>query len=142
MESQGEPINKHALPGYLLSPREFLNLSLLAPKAGYIGNPKLQDTTEVFPVHSLLVLCKSSLVIDSGCRYEVLGQNVLVQTCQVIFTVASVLGSVACLSSLLLLWACLQSGHPHSLFRRMHLPPIPYAKIITMIYLKVRCPHF
>ncbi|CAL8471949.1 g11491 [Coccomyxa elongata] len=61
---------------------------------------------------------------------------------RVIFTVASVLGSVACLSSLLLLWACLQSGHPHSLFRRMHLPPIPYAKIITMIYLKVSISDF
>lgn len=59
---------------------------------------------------------------------------------QVIFTIASVLGAVACLSSLLLLWACLDSGHPHSLFRRMHLPPIPYAKIITLIYLKVRAP--
>ncbi len=57
---------------------------------------------------------------------------------QVIFTIASVLGAVACLSSLLLLWACLDSGRPHSLFRRMHLPPIPYAKIITLIYLKVR----
>ena len=57
-----------------------------------------------------------------------------------IFTVASVLGSVACLSSLLLLWACLDSRHPGSLFHRMHLPSIPYGKIITMIYLKVHTP--
>ncbi|CAL5220978.1 g3087 [Coccomyxa viridis] len=61
---------------------------------------------------------------------------------RVIFTIASVLGAVACLSSLLLLWACLDSGHPHSLFRRMHLPPIPYAKIITLIYLKVSISDF
>jgi len=63
---------------------------------------------------------------------------------RVIFTIASVLGAVACLSSLLLLWACLESGHKGSLFRRMHLPPIPYAKIITLIYLKVplACPLF
>ncbi|EIE23688.1 plasma-membrane proton-e [Coccomyxa subellipsoidea C-169] len=61
---------------------------------------------------------------------------------RVIFTVASVLGSVACLSSLLLLWACLESGHKGSLFRRMHLPPIPYAKIITMLYLKVSISDF
>ena len=60
---------------------------------------------------------------------------------QVIFTIASVLGAVACLSSLLLLWACLDSHHPHSLFRRMHLPPIPYGKIITLIYLKVATSH-
>lgn len=53
---------------------------------------------------------------------------------------ASVLGAVACLSSLLLLWACLDSGHTHSLFRRMGLPPIPYGKIITLIYLKVSAP--
>lgn len=57
-----------------------------------------------------------------------------------IFTVAAVLGSVACLSSLLLLWACLDSRRRGSLFRRMHLPPIPYGKIITMIYLKVPAP--
>ena len=60
---------------------------------------------------------------------------------QVIFIIASVLGAVACLSSLLLLWACLDSHHPHSLFRRMHLPPIPYGKIITLIYLKVALSH-
>ena len=60
---------------------------------------------------------------------------------QVIFTIASVLGAVACLSSLLLLWACLDSHHPYSLFRRMHLPPIPYGKIITLIYLKVAPSH-
>ena len=56
---------------------------------------------------------------------------------QVIFTVAAVLGGVACLSSLLLLWACLDSHRRGSLFHRMHLPSIPYGKIITVIYLKV-----
>ncbi len=56
---------------------------------------------------------------------------------QVIFTIATVLGGVACLSSLLLLWACLDAHHPGSLFKRMHLPFIPYPKIITLIYLKV-----
>ena len=61
---------------------------------------------------------------------------------QVIFTIATVLGGVACLSSLLLLWACFDSRHPGSLFKRMHLPPIPYGKIITMIYLKVRSSCF
>lgn len=93
-------------------------------------------------MHSVVapVPCKLTPVRSSGCRYKVAGQTVFVRICQVIFTVASVLGSVACLSSLLLLWACLQSSHKNSLFRRMHLPPIPYAKIITMIYLKVQMP--
>ena len=57
---------------------------------------------------------------------------------QVIFTIATVLGGVACLSSLLLLWGCLDAHRPGSLFKRMHLPGIPYGKIITLIYLKVR----
>ena len=55
-----------------------------------------------------------------------------------IFTMASVLGLVACLSSLLLLGACLDAGRPGSAFARLGLPAIEYGKIITLIYLKAR----
>ena len=48
-----------------------------------------------------------------------------------------VLGAVACGSSLLLLWAALDSGTPGSLFAQLGLPPMPYGKITTMVYLKV-----
>ena len=55
------------------------------------------------------------------------------------FFMASVLGLVACLSSLLLLWMCLDAANPGSVFQRLGLPALEYGKIITLIYLKVRC---
>ena len=55
------------------------------------------------------------------------------------FFMASVLGLVACLSSLLLLWACLDAATPGSAFQRLGLPALEYGKIITLIYLKARC---
>ena len=57
------------------------------------------------------------------------------------FFMASVLGLVACLSSLLLLWACLDAATPGSAFQRLGLPALEYGKIITLIYLKARPPH-
>ncbi len=56
------------------------------------------------------------------------------------FFMASVLGLVACLSSLLLLGMCLDASTPGSVFQRLGLPPLEYGKIITLIYLKAcRC---
>jgi hypothetical protein len=52
--------------------------------------------------------------------------------------VSTVLAAIACLSSLLLLWAALDSGNPGCIFFKFGLPAIPYPEIITMMYLKVR----
>jgi H+-transporting ATPase len=64
---------------------------------------------------------------------------------KVLWTVSIVLAAIACLSSLLLLWAALQS-HPSqyqgSVFHGFGLPSIPYPEIITMIYLKVSISDF
>ena len=46
------------------------------------------------------------------------------------------------LSSLLLLWGALSSHQPGSMFRAFGLPPMPYEKIITAIYLKVSISDF
>ena len=54
------------------------------------------------------------------------------------FFMASVLGVVACFSSLLLLWMCLDAATPGSAFQRLGLPAMEYGKIITLIYLKAR----
>jgi H+-transporting ATPase len=59
-----------------------------------------------------------------------------------LFLTSIVLGSVACGSSLLLLWAALDSHNPLGVFAWMHIPPIAYAKITTMIYLKVSISDF
>ena len=59
-----------------------------------------------------------------------------------LFLTSIVLGSVACGSSLLLLWAALDSHNPLGVFAWMQIPPIAYAKITTMIYLKVSISDF
>ena len=46
------------------------------------------------------------------------------------------------LSSLLLLWGALSSHQPKSMFKAFGLPPMPYEKIITAIYLKVSISDF
>jgi H+-transporting ATPase len=56
---------------------------------------------------------------------------------QVIFTVASVMAAVALGSSLLLLWAALDSHNPTGLFAKMGLPGMHYGQITCMVYLKV-----
>lgn len=45
-------------------------------------------------------------------------------------------------SSLLLLWAALESIGSNSLFARMGLPGVPYPKVITMMYLKISISDF
>ena len=52
------------------------------------------------------------------------------------------LAGVAMLSSLLLLWGALSSHQPGSMFSAFGLPPMPYEKIITAIYLKVSISDF
>lgn len=50
---------------------------------------------------------------------------------------STVLGAVACLSSLLLLYFCLDSGDEGSFFNMLGLPFMPYGNIVTAMYLKV-----
>ncbi|GFR41408.1 hypothetical protein Agub_g2091 [Astrephomene gubernaculifera] len=59
-----------------------------------------------------------------------------------LFTISIVLGLVACGSSLLLLWAALDSWNPGSIFQRWRIGGVPYGKITTMIYLKVSVSDF
>jgi len=59
-----------------------------------------------------------------------------------LFCIATVLGAVACASSLLLLWAALDSNNPAGLFAGIGIPPIEYGKIVTSIFLKVSLSDF
>jgi len=57
--------------------------------------------------------------------------------------VSVALSAVAMASSLLLLWAALDSGNPEGVFQSWFgLPAMPYAHIITLIYLKVSISDF
>eukprot|EP00122_Pirum_gemmata_P000938 Pgem_evm1s841 len=62
---------------------------------------------------------------------------------KVLFIVSTVLGAVACLSSLLLLhWALEGHSDPNGVWRKIGLPALPYGKIITMMYLKISVSDF
>lgn len=61
---------------------------------------------------------------------------------RVLFLVSSVLGLVSMGSSLLLVWAALDSPNPNSLFQRMGLPVPDYGQVVMMIYLKVSLSDF
>ncbi|KAJ9446732.1 Cation transporter/ATPase [Diplonema papillatum] len=62
----------------------------------------------------------------------------------VMFSISAVLASVACLSSLLLLWMALDSvkDYSNSVFHAVGLPAQDYQHIVTMIYLKVSISDF
>jgi H+-transporting ATPase len=55
----------------------------------------------------------------------------------VLFLVASTLGAVACLSSLLLLYWCLNSWDPSGLFYGLGIQNLRYGQIVNVIFLKV-----
>jgi H+-transporting ATPase len=47
------------------------------------------------------------------------------------------MGAVACLSSLILLWLCLDSWNTTSLFYKWHMPGLQYGQIINTMFLQV-----
>ncbi|WIA12441.1 hypothetical protein OEZ85_012477 [Tetradesmus obliquus] len=61
---------------------------------------------------------------------------------KVLWVISAVLASIAMLSSILLLWAAIDSGNPAGVFQRWGLPLIHYDQIITMMYLKVSVSDF
>jgi len=63
-------------------------------------------------------------------------------TLPVLFIVSLVLGVVACGSSLLLLWGCLDSWNPHGWFAAFGIGGLSYGHIVTVIYLKVSVSDF
>lgn len=59
-----------------------------------------------------------------------------------LFSISCILGAVACGSSLLLLWASLDSWNPDGIFQKWGLGPMPYGHVTTMVYLKVSVSDF
>jgi H+-transporting ATPase len=55
----------------------------------------------------------------------------------VIFMVAAALGAIACLSSLLLVWWCLDSHSPHGVFGSLGIGGLKYGQITNVMFLKV-----
>jgi len=61
---------------------------------------------------------------------------------RVLFVISIVLGAVACGSSLLLLWAALDSWRPESWFQAWNIGGCSYGHITNIIYLKVSVSDF
>jgi H+-transporting ATPase len=61
---------------------------------------------------------------------------------KVLFTISSVLGSVSCFSSLILLYFLLDSWDENGLMRSLGMKGVQYGQIITAIYLKVSVSDF
>jgi H+-transporting ATPase len=59
-----------------------------------------------------------------------------------LFFVAAVLAGVACISSLILLWAALDSWNESGVFYKLGLPPLCYGKVVSMLYLKISISDF
>eukprot|EP00026_Physarum_polycephalum_P001399 Phypoly_transcript_01400.p1 GENE.Phypoly_transcript_01400~~Phypoly_transcript_01400.p1 ORF type:complete len:1065 (+),score=187.59 Phypoly_transcript_01400:116-3310(+) len=55
----------------------------------------------------------------------------------IIFVVATSLGIIACLSSLLLVWFCLTSWDQHGVFHGLGLGGLRYGQIVNVLFLKV-----
>ncbi|TFJ85011.1 hypothetical protein NSK_003435 [Nannochloropsis salina CCMP1776] len=61
---------------------------------------------------------------------------------KVLFTIAGVLGGVALLSSLLMLWVALNSHNPAGIWAQAGLAGLTYGQITSMVYLKVSISDF
>lgn len=56
--------------------------------------------------------------------------------------ISTILAAVACGSSLLLVWAALDSWNPDGAFHALGLPQVQYAQVVMMIYMKVSISDF
>jgi len=90
----------------------------------------------------LITLLNDGTLISIGYDYVQPSKNPERWNLAAIFCIATVLGAVACASSLLLLWAALDSNNPVGLFAGIGIPPIEYGKVVTSIFLKVSLSDF
>lgn len=61
---------------------------------------------------------------------------------KVLFLIASVLGGIACVSSLLLLWLCLDSWNENSVFSDWGINPLKYGEVINVMFLQIAVTDF
>ncbi|GBG70142.1 hypothetical protein CBR_g6273 [Chara braunii] len=90
----------------------------------------------------LITLLNDGTLITIGYDYVIPSQNPEKWNLKVLTLASVVLAGVACFSSLILLWAALDSWRVGSLFDKMGLKPMAYGQIVTMIYLKVSLSDF
>jgi H+-transporting ATPase len=90
----------------------------------------------------LITLLNDGTLISIGYDHVIPSPRPEKWNLRVLFLISSVLGLVSMASSLLLLWAALDSPNEGSLFQKLNLPIPAYGQITTMIYLKVSLSDF
>ena len=97
-----------------------------------------QPSTTPSVTFQIITVLNDGSLISIGYDNAIASERPEKWNLRVLFLVSSVLGSVTCLSSLILLWAALDSHNPDGVFQALGLPPAPYGQIVTMLYLQVR----
>lgn len=90
----------------------------------------------------LITLLNDGTLISIGYDNVIPSNYPNVWNLKVVFTVASVLALVALVSSLLILYFCLDSWRPDSLFQHWGIGGLRYGQITTVMYLKVSISDF
>jgi H+-transporting ATPase len=98
--------------------------------------------------HMPVLMLMLITLLNDGTLISIAYDNVIPQTqpevwnLRVLFVIGSVLGGVACISSLLLLWAMLDSWSESGVFAMLGIEGLSYGQITTAIYLKVSVSDF
>ena len=90
----------------------------------------------------LITLSNDGTLISVGYDYVLPSRYPEVWNLKVLFTVAIVLGSVACSSSLILLWCMLDSWNIGGIFQGMGIGGVEYGTLICGMYLKISVSDF
>ena len=90
----------------------------------------------------LITLLNDGTLISIGYDHVVPSKYPNAWNLRAVFTIASVLASVALLSSLLILFLCIDSWREGSFFQRTGLGGLSYGQITTVVYLKTSISDF
>jgi len=126
----------------------FIAVFTLPPKNFGAVDPDHPDQAEFFHLPVLMFMLIT--LLNDGTLMAIGYDRVVPQprpqkwNLPALFFIAAVLAGVACVSSLMLLWMCLDSirNYEDSWYYKMGLPPADYPHIITTIYLKVSISDF
>ena len=90
----------------------------------------------------LITLLNDGTLISIGYDNVIPSKYPNVWNLRSVFAVSSLLGAVALVSSLLILYLCLDSGRENSFFQKSGLGALTYGQVTTTIYLKVSISDF
>lgn len=90
----------------------------------------------------LITLLNDGALLSIGYDRVTASPRPCVWNLRLLFVVSGVMAAIACVSSLLLLHACLDSWSRNSIFSYLGLKPLSYGEITTALYLKVSVSDF